>query len=385
MNVHDQILSTVKNNHRFLITFKNDFSGDLLASAAGLFLILKKIHKDVDIICDDFALPKKFEFLPGIQNITAQATSFKKFIISLDISQAKIAEFDYDITDDKLNIFVTPKNGYFQSSDVSTSSSQFKYDTIITLGTPDLEKLGKLYDQNSEFFYQTPIINIDNSPDNEHYGHINHVQITATSVAEIIFNIFDSHLSETFDENSATCILAGIISATKSFKGPQVTPQALEVVGKLIALGARREEIVQNLYRTKSLETLKIWGKVLSAIRHDAHKKILWAHLTDKNGKSNEFLSETMNELIDELISYSQEAKIIALSFERMPGTLEFHILTEKGLHAGEIASHFQGQGTPSRAHFMISAGNIQEAEKEVIEYLKKMGTDGLEPSTPTL
>jgi len=45
----------------------------------------------------------------------------------------------------------------------------------------------------------------------------------------------------------------------------------------LIANGARRSEIVKNVFKTHSIPTLKLWGKILSNIKEDKDSKIVWS------------------------------------------------------------------------------------------------------------
>lgn len=64
------------------------------------------------------------------------------------------------------------------------------------------------------------------------------------------------------DADVTTLLLAGIITDTGSFSEQQlVTPEAFDLAGDLIDLGARQQEIIKHVYKTKQLETLKLCGK----------------------------------------------------------------------------------------------------------------------------
>ena len=49
---------------------------------------------------------------------------------------------------------------------------------------------GETYHNNTGFFNKTPIINIDHKSENEQFGNINLIDITASTTAEIIFSLF---------------------------------------------------------------------------------------------------------------------------------------------------------------------------------------------------
>lgn len=161
----------------------------------------------------------------------------------------------------KLNFIISPEKGWFSPEDISTSSSGFKHDLIFTIDTPDLESLGAIYDNNVEFFYKTTIINIDHQAGNEEYGQINYLDLNVVSSSEIIFNLLKQDENNPIDEDIATCLMAGIISKTKNYKSANLTPRTLLTSSKLIGLGARREEIINQLYRSRPLSVLKSWGK----------------------------------------------------------------------------------------------------------------------------
>ncbi|MEY4745098.1 MAG: hypothetical protein RL272_1043, partial [Candidatus Parcubacteria bacterium] len=262
-----------------LITFRKEWSVDAIASALALAKFLEKKGKRVDVVADGFSAPKSLRFLPGIENVKPTFNRLRKFVIHLDVSKTKIDELSYDIEGDKLRIHVTPKEGRFDGKDVTTASTDFKYDCIITVDTPDYGALGTLFSANTEFFYDRPTINIDHEPANEQYGNLNCVDITATSTAEVVHSLLKSTGEHFLTEDVATCLLAGIISKTRSFKTSSVTPRTLDIASELVSAGAKREEIVQNLYRTRTISTLKLWGRALARLKFDPGIKMAWSLL----------------------------------------------------------------------------------------------------------
>ena len=100
-----------------------------------------------------------------------------------------------------------------------------------------------------DFFYQTPIINIDHQTHNENYGQINLIELKALAVVEIIFSLINKWDKNLIDEDTATCLLTGLYDKTWGFKSSQTTPQTLNTADQLINLGARQNKIVYNLYQ----------------------------------------------------------------------------------------------------------------------------------------
>ena len=312
-----QIFEQINKAENILITFNKTWSGDAVASALALFLTLKKMDKKVEIAAEKFEQGKLYSFLPSYEKINNKLDNLRKFIISLDITNAKVKQIKYKVEENTLDFIISPKEGFFTHDDISSKTSGFKYDLIITLDTPDLESLGCIYDSDTEFFYQAPIINIDHHSDNESYGQINHVELTSIATSEILFNLISEYSRDLIDEDIATCLLAGIISKTKSFKTQNLTPHVLSVSAQLISMGAQREEIVKRLYRSRPINVLKLWGRVLARLSSDLDNRLVWSTLTNVDFRKTETDEDDLDEVVDELIINIPEANIIVMLYEK--------------------------------------------------------------------
>ncbi|MBU2235825.1 hypothetical protein KKA01_02060, partial [Patescibacteria group bacterium] len=264
------------------------------------------------------------------------------------------------------------KNGTFREKDVSFSSSDYEYDLIFVLDAPDLDALGKLYEDNMEFFYHTPIVDIDHNPANENFGQINLVDLTATSSSEIIFEMIKDWKENILDEYIATSLLAGIISKTKSFQTTSVTPRSLAIASHLISSGARREEIIRHLYQTKSVETLKLWGRALARLKQDKQNRIVWSVLNEadfeKSGSSSE---EDVLSVIDELIIDAPEAETIIVFFEQAKGNFKAIVSTPPTIDAMKVLKEYNPVGTKDFTRITIKTPDLINAEQKVLNTVR--------------
>lgn len=372
LTVNQQVLELVKNSQKILLIFKKNFSGDALSSALAIFLLLQKMDKKVDLICQDFVIPQNYSFLPQIKQIKPNMSSLKKMVITLDMKENKIKNFTYDIKDNKLNIYLTPEKGILEDKHISLNSGNYKYDLIVTLDTDDLESIGHSYEKHTDFFFNTPIINIDHNPENEQYGQINLVDLTKTSTAEIIYNLIEEYDLNLIDPKIATCLLTGIISKTRSFRTQNVTPRALNIASQLILNGAERDLIIQNLYRTKTINTLKLWGKVLARLKHDPKYKMAWSYLQQKDFIELNISNPNLSEVIEELITSAPETEIIILFHENKNKTISILVYTSKNHNSLHLAKSFNPNGSKRLATFELDKNDLVEAGREVIESIKK-------------
>lgn len=342
----EQTFQLLQKSNAVLICLPSKPSTDAIAAGLGMLSVVEKLGKKCQIVAVNFQLPPNHSFLPKNEQITGELPALKKFIINLNITKTKVAELHYAMEGDQLKIFVTPVGGFFAAKDVSTSAGQYAFDLIIALDTADLEALGSIYENNADFFYHTPIINIDHSPANDDFGQVNLVNVTATSTSELVFELIsewgklvnkkiaatgngelqknstdaptttDAPENSLLDEYIATSLLAGMISKTRSFRLGSVTPRSLAIASHLISQGARREEIVKHLYQSKRVATLKLWGRVLSKLQVDAEHKIVWTVLSaDDAAVANGNLAEDLPDVIDELIVNAPEARQVFILY----------------------------------------------------------------------
>jgi len=366
-----QIQEVIQKSRHILITFPKDFSIDAVASALALYLFLKKQNKLVDIACSNFELPKNLKFLPKAEIIKSKISNLQKFIISLNTGSDKIDEFSYNIENDKLKIYVIPKSGSFTKDDLKTENSEYKYDLIITMDTPDFDSLGPIFQDFPEFFYNTSIINIDHKAENEHFGQINLTNMNSVATAEILFRLINTIDKELLDKNIATCLLTGLISKTRSFKTSNVTPITLEIAGQLMTAEADRETIIKNLYRSRTLPTLNLWGRVLARLKSDNNNKLVWSLLTDNDFVEANANPKNLPDVVDELISFVPGVEIFILVYQ-LNGKICALINTFKNQNALYLASSFSPSGNKQTAEFCLTEKTILDAEKKIIETIKE-------------
>ena len=165
----EQLTKIVTDSKYILLVFNSPHNGDAIASALALKRYFVKEQKQADIACSGFIMPKNLKFLPESDTVQSELAHLQKFIIKVDVSKAPIDTLSYDVKDNWLSIYLTPKHGAITRNELRTAQTTFRYDLIITLGVPDLESLGDIFLNNTDLFYKTPIVNIDHQADNERY------------------------------------------------------------------------------------------------------------------------------------------------------------------------------------------------------------------------
>ncbi len=374
--IQQQISSLVREHKNILVCLPAKPTTDAIASGLAIYGVLQKLGKQAKVVAAGFALPDNHKFLPKSDEISHELSALKKFIVSVDISKTSVQDINYDIQNGRLNVYITPKAGYLDTRDVSTSSGDYEFDLIIVLDSRDLASLGKIFEDNAEFFHHTPMINIDHHPANEQFGQVNYVHVTATSISEIIFELLE-HLDsgELLDEYMATHLLTGIISKTKSFKTNTVTPRSLAIASHLIASGARREEIVKNLYQTKTMPALKLWGRVLAQLQSDPDRKLVWATLTHQDFVQTDTSPADLAPAIDELIINTPDAQHVYIVYEQTDAightTIKAVLATAAYIQAGDLFRDMQPVGEQNFVTITIPVSTTAAAQQLIHDRLR--------------
>lgn len=369
----DQFKQLLADKKHWLIVFAPHASSDTIASAAALSCFLNTRGQRSTVASVDFELSENLKFLKPARTFQNSIGQLQKFIISVDIGRTGVQELSYDVKDNQLRVFVTPKNGAIMREDVKATQSDYSYDGIIAVGAPDLTSLGSIVSENPDFFATTPIINIDHQATNEHFGHLNFVDLTMSTTAELLYRLFQKIGAEYISPDVATALLAGLIAGTNSFKKPNVHPATLAAASELVGLGADRMYIVKNLFETKSVATFKLWGAALSHLEQDARTGVVWTVLTREDFARTGARDTDLVSLIDELIANVPTARAVAIIHEHANGEAVHAIvqLTRPG-NALELLAPFHPHGDKTTVHLKLaSEPGLAACTEKLVTHLK--------------
>lgn len=356
-NLKDQILNLIDKSQSVLLLTHAKADCDGLGAMIAMYLALQSLGKEVVAATNDPA-PDNLSFLPSIHTVQNSIAS-KNFVITLDLSRTPLNKIKYKLADNKqsVNIVVTPAEGHYKPEDVSFDHEAGNFDLIITFDTGNLEHLGPIYEQNTELFFKLPVINIDHHASNTDFGKVNLVDVVAASTTEIVLGLLEEmekkYNKKFLDEDVATLLLAGLITDTGSFQHANTSPQAMEIAAKLLDMGARQQEIIKNIYKTKKLSTLKLWGSVLSKVETDPIYRLVWSTITKHDLEESGASSEESESIIDDLLSNAPGAEIIMLFKHNDDGYVSVSMRsTTNSADVGRICQEMGGGGHVRAAGF---------------------------------
>lgn len=358
-----QAFELIQKSQSILIVLPKDHCADSLGAGLALAMLAKDLGKKADLIVQEPVSPK-LSFLPGQENIKNEISSIRDFIISIDTSQKKIKQLRYENKDATLKIYLAGPDK-LEEKDIRLEPGPFVYDATITIDAPDLEALGGFYENYTDLFFQKPVLNIDHKSGNEHFGEINLVELTSSSSSEIIADFIATFFPNQISEQIATCLLTGIIQKTHSFQRQNTSPQTFALASLLVTRGAQKEKIILSLYKTKTLEYLKFWGKLLTQISFDPIKNLAWLEIKESDLKESgctmddlAMISEEINDLLPQLsasvIFWPEENMPVALAQSQKPELLQ------------KLAAELVGQTKNHQALFKFTGLDYQAAKEKI-------------------
>lgn len=367
-----QAVELISRAKQILLIAPEHATVDHLSSIAAAGELLKALHKNFDAVVSQFDTKTLPSFLRSIE-IRPSLGAIRAFHVQLKVSQTPVEELSYDVKDGLLDVTIVPKQGEWTPQDLTFKSGQDRYDLVIAFGSPDLASLGAPARDQAGFFYRTPIINIDCRSTNEHWGQLNLVRLTAVSVTEVLYAWMKEWNKNLINKEMATAMLAGMISETKGFRTTDVTPATLAASSELMSLGADRQGIVHALWRTRTVNVLKLWGRALSRLEQDRDTGLVWSVLADADFVESGAVPAELEGIVDELIAFAPEAKVVVLIAQTKNETI-VRLHAEPPYSAAELVRPFGGYGTRERAIFPVTGGpSLVESTAHVIERLKEM------------
>lgn len=354
----------IEKSRDILILPSKELQGDNLGATLALFYTLKKLGKNVNMNIGD--VPEKFQFLTGSLPVDSG-----NFAISINTEGKEISQMRYEKNCNDLKIYLALGKGQIKNDDVSfapipdTGIFQPHPDLLITVGVQSLESV-------PQYLWGSPILNIDYQPQNENFGEVNLIEMTS-SLAEIAVDLIKSMGDDgLFCEKTATCLLTGVIWSSQNFRNSKTKPKTFEVSAFLIEKGANHQEIIQHLYKHKTISQIKLLGKVLENLNFHDQKEIYSASITDRDFQECQANSKDLSFVLEELkfhFRYLPNLLILWESHASPPLTKGIFYSPRSDL-TKKIAENFESTSKGAGVLFLIRETDLNIAKEKALNVL---------------
>lgn len=241
------LLPSAKN---ILIAVASGADVDKLAAGLSLFLTFEAQGKQVSIVSDD-AMLVSHTHLFGVDHVQKTLPSTEggnltltlEGVASSDGTVPALEKLDWYAENNNLNlVFHVLPNQTFQPGRIVPRYQGSGFNLIFVVGAANLNALGGVYQQNTNAFSGTHIVNVDTQAANTSFGQTNIIDTQASSVSEVMANL-TADLGFALDADSASNLLAGIFDSTNNLFDQKVTADTYVAVANCLRVGGKKPAV----------------------------------------------------------------------------------------------------------------------------------------------
>lgn len=303
--------------HQIVLLAHENPDPDALGSALGLAHALEPFGKTCVVACAD-PPPSTFDFVPGIERVVTE-----------------LPAEDFDL--------------------------------VIALDAGEMTRYGALYTRHRAFFDAATILNMDHHVTSRGCGRVNVIDVPSAATAELL-TLFLLNRGIAIDRETASCLLAGIITDTRAFEFDATTARTLAAGAYLVARGAIPERIIKPFYRMKPLAKARLWGLALATLDSSPDGRLVWAGLRPEMFAAVGATPDMDDGLSSYLIDI-EGARVAALFKEQPDGTTRISLRTAGPYDAAAMMAHFGGGGHMRAAGCTLPVA-LPAAQAAVLGYI---------------
>ena len=286
-----------------VITCHKGPDGDAIGSSLALYLYLKKIIDNVNIVVpDDF--PSFLKWMPGTDHIIC-----------------------YDTETDKAQKLIQ------------------QADLIFSLDYNSLHRTGEMSEVLTKATASFIMIDHHQQPDN--FAAVTYSDTSICSTCEMVYHFINA-LGDfnLIDSDIASCIYTGIMTDTGSFRFKSTTSTTHRVIAKLIDLGVDNARIHQNVYDSNTYNRLQLLGKALNNLKVISELNTAYISLSAKELKEFDAQKGDTEGVVNYALSL-QGIKLAAIFKEDdIANIVKMSFRSKGNFSVNEFArTHFNGGG----------------------------------------
>lgn len=195
-------------------------------------------------------------------------------------------------------------------------------------------------------------LNIDHHPSNNDYGTINLVVEDAASTTIVVLELLQQWKEE-ITPCIATLLLYGLYYDTGSFMHSNTDAKVLNAASELLSLGAQQELIIKNLYKTRTIEQLRLWGRALDNLEL-TQNNIAVAGVTSRDLEECNATHSDLSGLID-YVSTIKDSNFATLLSNDDEGNIKGSFRTRRDdINVSNLAQNLGGGGHKKASGFTI-------------------------------
>jgi phosphoesterase RecJ-like protein len=305
------VMEQIERSERFVVTSHARPDGDAVGSVLGCWQVLEALGKQADVVLAD-EVPFIYKRLPFAERI------------------------------------------------VHAGAVNGKYETAILLECDSVER-SRLRGLDRQV-----LINIDHHVSGKPFAHVNWIDPSACSCAELVYKLAVK-VGVKITPELATCLYAAVLTDTGSFCYQGTNERTFALARELVCAGADPARIAQQVYFASPTSKMRLLGAALGNL-HREHA-LAWMHVTREQFDRTEAEDEDAEGLVNYALGI---AGVEAAAFFREMEDGRFRVsLRSKGLiDVAKIAEQFGGGGHACASGCALE-GPLSAASERILGQLR--------------
>lgn len=317
-----KILEEIKKANKILINCHRSPDPDSIGGALAMRRFLVDLGKFVRIICPD-SIGKESEFLQSSDLI--QRIDYEKFDFS-----------EYDL------FLILDSSEWVQ---------------VAGYGKEEIPEIKKIV--------------IDHHYTNEGFGKINIVDPGRSSTCEVLFRIF-ADWNIKIDQEIAEDLLAGLIYDTSSLQHSSANVDTAKTMATLMGLGADKNKIINNFYRSIAFDKVKLIGEVIKNMHIDIEHRFVWSAIPHETFIQYPDSNGVKSMAANLYASSVDGADYGMIMIEEKKDFLNISFRAKDGFDISEVAVDLGGGGHKQAGAAIVRNTEFNEAVEKVLAVARK-------------
>lgn len=220
---------------------------------------------------------------------------------------------------------------------------------MITFDVPLTDRLGTLAANAGK---ARELIVLDHHASNTGFGTLNLVDPGAAATAVLAEELI-RRLGLPIDRDVATCLYAGLVTDTGSFRHSSTTPQAHLMAARMLATGLNPEQIARELWDRSPFAYLRVLGAVLDRVtlEPETGPGLVWTFVTRDDRAGYGLPYDEVEGMID-VIRRTDEADVAVILKEDDDGAWQVSTRSKGAVNVARVCAELGGGGHAKAAGF---------------------------------
>ena len=284
----DNIIDIINKAQKIGIFTHISPDGDAIGSSLGLYLGLKQLKKDVEVITDEYS--RCFYFLPGQEEIKREGNK--------------------------------------------------EYDLAIAL---DCANKARLFDPMNSFDRSKVTIAIDHHASNTYFARYNYVEGNSPAVSKTLIKIL-KRLNVIINVEVGTCLMAGIITDSGGFRYNTVDDETFEFAAQMLDVGVNISDIYYRTFDVKTRAQFELSSIANSRLKFYCKDRVAVTYVTKEDLKKVKAMPGDHEGIVN--VGRNIEGVEVSIFLrEDIDGTYRVSFRSNDMVNVSDVAEVFDGGG----------------------------------------